>query len=171
MIRFGASMAWDKTLGRSAPSAKPAASGSLGAADSAAEPNSSETTRRNRRSKRVHISMHVRVQFQRASQPYEEETATETVNAHGCLVRLKNAPERGQTMQIVNTSGGATAECRAVYVGHSEGGKTKVGVEFAASAENFWHIAFPPDDWNATDFSDAPIPQARATQPKPRNYA
>lgn len=153
-------MAWDKVLGRSAPGAKSAAPEKAGVAAPIAEQNSSEPTRRNRRSKRVHISMHVRVKFQHGSQIHEEETLTETVNAHGCLLRLKTAPERGQTLEIMNTKSGATSECRAAYVGHSEGGKTKVGIEFTASAENFWHIAFPPDDWNATDFSDAPIHQA-----------
>ena len=164
-------MAWDKVLGRSASGAKPAMPETPGAAAPVADQNSSEATRHNRRSKRVHISMHVRVKFQRASQPYEEETVTETVNAFGCLLRLKHAPERTETMQIVNTKTGASAECRAAYVGHSEGGKTKIGIEFSSSAENFWHIAFPPDDWNATDFSDAPVRDANARQPKPRNYA
>jgi len=153
-------MAWDKVLGRSAPGAKPAVPQKSDAAASTAEQNSSEATRHNRRSKRVFISMHVRVKFQCGSQTHEEEAITETVNAHGCLLRLKTPPERGQTLEIVNIKSGGKAECRAAYVGHSEAGKTKVGVEFAASAENFWHIAFPPDDWNATDFSDAPIRQA-----------
>lgn len=159
-------MAWDKVLGRSAPGVKPAVPEVSAAAD-----QNPDATRHNRRSKRVHISMHVRVKFQRASQPYEEDTVTETVNAFGCLLRLKYPPDRTQTVQIVNTKTGATAECRAAYVGHSEGGKTKVGIEFASSAENFWHIAFPPDDWNATDFSDAQIRDASTRQPKPRNYA
>ena len=164
-------MAWDKVWGRSAPGAKSVAPEKPIVAGAAAEQNSPEATRHNRRSKRVHISMQVRVKFQRASQPYEEDTVTETVNAFGCLIRLKHAPERAQTMQIVNTKTGATAECRAAYVGHSEGGKTKIGIEFSSSAENFWHIAFPPDDWNATDFSDAPVREASTRQPKPRNYA
>ena len=160
-------MAWDRILGRSASGAKPA----VPETPAAASEQNPETTRRNRRSKRVHISMHVRVKFQRASQPYEEEAVTETVNAFGCLLRLKHAPERGQAMQIANTKSQATAECRAAYVGHSEASKTKVGIEFTTSAENFWHIAFPPDDWNATDFSDAPVRDARNHQTKPRNYA
>ncbi|HXT86975.1 MAG TPA: hypothetical protein VN745_08135 [Verrucomicrobiae bacterium] len=157
-------MAWDKLVGRSAPGAKSAAPEKADAAASTAEQNSSEATRRNRRSKRVFISMRVRVKFQHGSQSHEEETLTETVNGHGCLLRLKIAPERGQTLEIMNTKSGATSECRAAYVGHSEGGKTKVGVEFTAPAENFWHIAFPPDDWNATDFSDSPILQGRTPQ-------
>ena len=152
-------MAWDKVLGRSASGAKPVIPEKPAATDAAADQNS-DATRRNRRSKRVFISMRVRVKFQHGSQPHEEETLTETVNAHGCLLRLKTPPERGQTLEIMNTKSGAKSECRAAYVGHSEGGKTKVGVEFTVPAENFWHIAFPPDEWNATDFSDAPIRQA-----------
>src|SRR5690242_9873616 len=161
-------MAWDKVLGRSAPGAKPAVPGKADVAPPAAEQNSSDATRHNRRSKRVFISMHVRVKFQRGPQTHEEETITETVNAHGCLLRLKTAPERGQALEIINMKSGGKAECRAAYVGHSEAGKTKVGVEFATSAENFWHIAFPPDDWNATDFSDAPAHQGRNSQSSKR---
>lgn len=161
-------MAWDRVLGRSAPGAKPAAAEKPDIATSAAEQNSSEATRHNRRSKRVFISMRVCVKFQRGPQTHEEETITETVNAHGCLLRLKTAPERGQALEIINMKSGGKAECRAAYVGHSEAGKTKVGVEFATSAENFWHIAFPPDDWNATDFSDAPAHQGRNSQSSKR---
>src|SRR5215472_7628615 len=113
-------MAWDRVLGRSAPGAKPATPEKPDIAASTAEQNSSEATRHNRRSKRVFISMRVRVKFQHGSQTHEEETITETVNAHGCLLRLKVAPERGQTLEIVNTKSGGKAECRAAYVGHSE---------------------------------------------------
>jgi hypothetical protein len=118
---------------------------------SAADPNPHEAKRETRRSRRVYISMPVLVKFQRGDQPYEEETITEAVNAQGCLVRLSVAPERGQTISVTNLKSTEAADCRVAYVGRSENGRTQAGVEFMRPAEYFWHIAFPPDDWNAAD--------------------
>lgn len=163
-MRKGESMAWDKIFGRgnSAP-AKGAAPESATAGASAADANAPEA-KRNRRSKRVYISMRVLVKFQRDGKPHEEQALSEAVNAHGCLLRLSVAPGRGQTLILVNLGTTEQAECRVAYLGHSEAGKVKVGIEFLKPAENFWRIAFPPDDWNATDFSDG-LPERAAANP------
>lgn len=148
-------MAWDKIFGRggSAPAKNAADAAAMPAAS--ATDSASETKRQSRRSKRVFISIGVLVKFQRGSQSHEEEVPTEAVNAHGCLLRLSAVPEREQKLVLVNLKSGESAECRVAYVGHSEGGKTKVGIEFLVSAEHFWHIAFPPDGWNPADFRDS----------------
>ena len=145
-------MAWDKLLGRavSAP-AKESHPEESEASAPHADLNLQGAKRETRRSKRVYISMPVLVKFQRGSLLSEEETATESVNAHGCLLRLSAAPERGQKLTIVNLKSTQEMECRVVYVGQTDGGKTQAGVEFMRAAEYFWHIAFPPDDWNPAD--------------------
>jgi len=160
-------MAWDKIFGRGGSAPAKIAEASAIPATPAADSAASETKRQNRRSKRVFISIGALVKFQRGGQTHEEEVVTEAVNAHGCLLRLGAVPEREQKLVLVNLKSGESAECRVAYVGHSEGGKTKVGIEFVGSAERFWHIAFPPDGWNPADFRDsfaeaaAPHPQRR----------
>ena len=144
-------MAWDKLFGRGAS----ASAQEVGAEDShaaaAAESSAPEAKRETRRSKRVYISMPVLVRCERGGQPYEEQTITEAVNAQGCLLRLSVAMERGQKITVTNVKSTEEVECRIVFVGRSEAGKTQAGVEFTRPAEYFWHIAFPPDDWNAAD--------------------
>ena len=146
-------MAWDKLFNRAAsvqaqdPSAEES-SGAAPAGDLSAPP---EPKRDTRRSKRVYISMPVLVKLQRGGQPCEEQTMTEAVNAQGCLLRLNGPLERGQKIAVVNVKSTQEVECRVAYVGRSEGGRIQAGVEFTCPAEYFWHIAFPPDDFNAPD--------------------
>ncbi|MGH9728937.1 MAG: PilZ domain-containing protein [Candidatus Acidiferrales bacterium] len=104
-----------------------------------------------RRSKRVYIAMPVIVRGQQGKDAFEERAVTESVNAHGCMVRLAKAVDRGQKLTLTNAKSQEAVECRVVYIGQSEGGKIQAGIEFACPAGYFWHIAFPPDDWNAAD--------------------
>jgi hypothetical protein len=159
-------MAWEKLLNRgtSAPAKQVSVQEEVAPS---AESNASEAKRETRRSKRVYISMAVLVKFQRGGQPYEEETATEAVNAHGCLLRLSLAVERGQKITVVNIKSTQEIECRVVYVGQSDAGKTQAGVEFTRAAEYFWHIAFPPDDWNPAD-RKRPVMERPAEKPAKR---
>jgi hypothetical protein len=144
-------MAWDKALNRAASALVKENGAVQSEAIPAADLNPHEAKRETRRSRRVYISMPVLVKFQRGGQSYEEETITEAVNAQGCLLRLNIAPERGQTISVTNLKSTEAADCRVAYVGKSEGGRMQAGVEFMRPAEYFWHIAFPPDDWNAAD--------------------
>ncbi len=162
-------MAWDKLLNRvaSAP-AKESGPEESEAAVSLADLNPPEPKRETRRSKRVYISMPVLVKFQRGGQPCEEQTVTDSVNAQGCLLRLNVALERGQKITIVNIKSEQEMECRVAYVGQSEGGKTQAGVEFMRAADYFWHIAFPPDDWNPADRKRPVIERAVAEKSSKR---
>lgn len=145
-------MAWDKLFKREgSASVKKAALPDSETATASADLNPPEAKRDTRRSKRVYISMPVLVKLQRGDQPYEERTATEAVNAQGCSLRLSVAVEREQKLTIINVKSAQEVECRVVFVGQSESGKIKAGVEFTRAAEYFWHIAFPPDNWNPAD--------------------
>ncbi|MFZ0638595.1 MAG: PilZ domain-containing protein [Candidatus Acidiferrales bacterium] len=145
-------MAWEKLLNRvaSAP-VKEIGPEHPDSVASLADLNPPEAKRETRRSKRVYISMSVLVKYQRAGQQCEEQTVTDSVNAQGCLLRLNVALERGQKITIINLKSEQEMECRVAYVGQSEGGKTQAGVEFMRPSDYFWHIAFPPDDWNPAD--------------------
>lgn len=161
-------MAWEKLLNRgtSAPAKQASAEEEIVPSAEAATP---EAKRDTRRSKRVYISMPVLVKCQRGGQSYEEQTVTDAVNAQGCLLRLNVAVERGQKLTIVNVKSTQEIECRVAYVGQSDSGKTQAGVEFTRQAEYFWHIAFPPDDWNPADRKRPMI--ERPVVPKPSKRA
>ncbi len=78
---------------------------------------------------------------------FEEATHTLVVNAHGALVTLATPVTRGQLLVITNKATQAKVDCKVVFVGHGEGGKTQVGVEFSQPSASFWQVNFPPDDW------------------------
>lgn len=162
-------MAWDKVLNRAASApAKGIAAAEPDSVASLADLNPPEAKRETRRSKRVYISMPVLVKYQRSGHTYEEETVTDAVNAHGCLLRLQVALERGQKISITNLKSTQEVECRVAYVGQSEGGKTQAGVEFMCSSDYFWHIAFPPDDWNPSDRKRPALERPVAESPSKR---
>jgi hypothetical protein len=95
--------------------------------------------------------MAVRVTGNRGKDSFQEDTATETVNAHGCMVRLAASIQRGEKLTLTNMRSEEDTECRVASIGPSAGGKKEVGLEFTKPAGYFWHIAFPPDDWSPAD--------------------
>jgi hypothetical protein len=147
-------MAWEKLMGRGAsapPQEKGRAKNALASALSAAESEAPDARRDVRRSKRVYIAMAVRVTGNRGKDSFQEDTATETVNAHGCMVRLAASIQRGEKLTLTNMRSEEDTECRVASIGPSAGGKKEVGLEFTKPAGYFWHIAFPPDDWSPAD--------------------
>ncbi|MGH9708918.1 MAG: PilZ domain-containing protein [Candidatus Acidiferrales bacterium] len=147
-------MAWEKMFagrGASTPP-KEVTSEESDSASSTMESNALDPRRGDaRRSKRVYIAMPVIVKGQQGKDAFEERASTESVNAHGCMVRLAKAVDRGQKLTLTNAKSEEVVECRVVYIGQSEGGKIQAGIEFTRPAGYFWHIAFPPDDWNAAE--------------------
>lgn len=103
---------------------------------------------RHRRSMRVLLSVPITVVGESADRrKFEEETRTLVVNAHGALIALGMAVANGQILVISNKATQASQECRIVYLGTPQGGKTQMGVEFVNPTPSFWQIDFPPDDW------------------------
>jgi len=103
-----------------------------------------------RRSQRVIISVPVSVSGKKADgTEFREDAVTLVVNAHGALIALASKVKEAQSLFLTSRGSPEPQECRVVYVGHSDGGKTQVAVEFLQPAPDFWHIAFPPDDWSA----------------------
>ncbi|MGA8407872.1 MAG: PilZ domain-containing protein [Candidatus Acidiferrales bacterium] len=100
-----------------------------------------------RRTQRVHILMGVLVRGTSANKPFEEETKTTTVNAHGCLISLATPVTRGQRVSIVNPKTAEEVECKVAYISENKGSKTEVGLEFTEASPLFWRIGFPPEDW------------------------
>ncbi|MGH9726156.1 MAG: hypothetical protein ACRD41_13915 [Candidatus Acidiferrales bacterium] len=101
---------------------------------------------------RVLLSVPITVAGESADRrKFEEETRTLVVNAHGALIALGMAVANGQTITISNKTTQASQECRIVYLGTPQGGKTQLGVEFVSPTPSFWQIDFPPDDWVVPD--------------------
>lgn len=104
-----------------------------------------------RRSQRVFVQIPVVVRGNGPdNQAIEEKTQTLVVNAHGGLVMLSFNVRDGQKFILTNATTQQNQECRVVFLGPRQAGKMQVGVEFTRPAPNFWHIAFPPDDWSAS---------------------
>jgi hypothetical protein len=143
-------MAWEKIVGRATSAQPPGSIPSSVAAvppHSTAESDAAESRRDMRRSKRVYIAMAVRVSATRGKDSFEEDTATETVNAHGCLIRLAASVKRDEKVNLTNLRSEESIECRVASIGQPSGGKRQVGLEFSKASGHFWHIAFPPEDW------------------------
>jgi hypothetical protein len=78
---------------------------------------------------------------------FKEEARTLVVNAHGALISLATAVVAGQHITISNKATSQSLDCRIVYLGTAQGGKTQMGIEFVRPSPSFWQIDFPPDDW------------------------
>lgn len=77
---------------------------------------------------------------------------TEIVNKHGAKIRVLEWLEKGMQLQVTLPSRKLTRSASVVWV--DERDRTEAEVEFGVeleSAENFWGIYFPPDDWQEPD--------------------
>jgi len=111
-------------------------------------PNEAGSDRR--RSHRVNIAMPILVRG-KTSQPFQEQTHTVSVSAHGCVFRLAAQVKRLQEIAIVNSKTAEELPCKVTFLGQKESGKTEVGVEFSEASPLFWRIAFPPEDWDPSE--------------------
>jgi hypothetical protein len=101
-----------------------------------------------RRSQRLLIQIPVVVsgQVDRGT-PFSEETNTVVLNAHGALVQLNTVVQIGQKITLQNVRSQETQEVTIVFVAPAEGRKSNVALEFTRPRPDFWHVAFPPEDW------------------------
>jgi hypothetical protein len=78
-----------------------------------------------------------------------EETRTTVVSAHGCAMTLQAAALPGDTVVVIHKMSREEITCRVVMCRQQgKGSRWDTGVEFQQPAPRFWHIAFPPDDWD-----------------------
>jgi hypothetical protein len=104
---------------------------------------------KNRRSQRIELNVPVVVYRAAGERPqFYESTQTLVVSAHGALIALADMVAPRQRLLVQNPSSGQHLECRVVSVRMERIGPPKVAVEFTQPAPSFWHIAFPPADWN-----------------------
>ena len=101
-----------------------------------------------RRSMRVLLSVPIQACGKTTDgQDFEEQARTLVVNAHGALISLSSSVAAGQMITVANKATQKSLECRIVYLGNAQAGKTQMGIEFVKPSADFWQIDFPPDDW------------------------
>jgi len=101
-----------------------------------------------RRSQRVLMTIPVRVSGQAGvGLPFEEETHTRAISAHGALIRVSTQVHRGQRLTLSNVRTKGALECVVAHIDRHQKDHPQVGVEFTLPNPMFWHVAFPPKDW------------------------
>jgi PilZ domain len=101
-----------------------------------------------RKSQRVLMAIPVRVSGETdAGSPFEEETHTRSISAHGALILMSNQVYRGQRLTLSNVQTKAALECVVAHINRGQGEHSQAGVEFTLPNPMFWHVAFPPKDW------------------------
>ncbi len=110
-----------------------------------------------RRSQRVVLALGITVSSADEGRiaAFQEETQTLVVNAHGALISLTAKVEKGQLLRMKNRATRKEQACKVVFVGPVANGKTQIGIEFTSPSPEFWHIAFPPEDWTAAEATPA----------------
>ena len=79
--------------------------------------------------------------------PFEEETHTRAISAHGALILVSTQVYRGQRLTLSNVGTNAALECIVAHIEKYSSEHPHVGVEFVLPNPMFWHVAFPPKDW------------------------
>jgi hypothetical protein len=101
-----------------------------------------------RRSQRVLVTVPVRVSGKAAAGlPFEEETHTRAISAHGALIIVSTQVHRGQRLTLSNVQTKGALECVVAHIDRRQSDLPQVGVEFTLPNPMFWHVAFPPKDW------------------------
>jgi len=101
-----------------------------------------------RRSQRVLMTIPVRVSGKTgAGSPFEEETQTLAISAHGALILVSTQVYRGQRLTLSNVQTKGALECVVAHTDRHQSDHPQVGVEFMLPNPIFWHVAFPPKDW------------------------
>ncbi len=101
-----------------------------------------------RRSQRVPAQLPVVVQGMLTDEtPFVDPTRAIMLSAHGCLITLSTSIRLGDRLILRNIANHEEQDCRVVYLGEKQGGRTEVGLRFKTAAPQFWGLEHPPRDW------------------------
>jgi hypothetical protein len=101
-----------------------------------------------RRSQRVQAQLPVVVQGKSTNEtPFADSTRAIVLSAHGCLTTLSACPIVGDRLILRNVATREEQDCRVVYLGAQQGGRTEVGLRFKTAAPQFWGLEHPPPNW------------------------
>ena len=115
-----------------------------------------------RRSQRVLMQVPVRVRgTDSQGNPFEEETETLAINAHGALTLVNARVTSGSKILLQHRRTQEEQECHVVFLGPVRAGKAEIGLEFSDPRPTFWRVAFPPEDWTSKHPEARPITISR----------
>ena len=101
-----------------------------------------------RRSQRVPAQLPVVVEGKLTDEtPFADPTRPIVLSAHGCLITLSASVRLGDGLILRNVATREEQDCRVVYLGEKQGGRTEVGLRFKTAAPQFWGLEHPPRDW------------------------
>jgi hypothetical protein len=79
---------------------------------------------------------------------FRETSETIVINAHGCLLYMKQEVSMETMLVITNPFTQEDQECRVVYLGDDSSEKgQRIGLEFLTPAPHFWGVEFTELDW------------------------
>lgn len=97
-----------------------------------------------RRSVRVSLNVEIRIHGHTESgEKFVVTTESQSVCRHGASFAFEQPVVLGQILRLENRITRESVESKVVAIRNSRDGKTYIGVEFANSDTNFWHMAFP----------------------------
>lgn len=101
-----------------------------------------------RRSDRVLVDIPVIIRGETPDErPFEEETFTVTVSAHGALLMMATQVALGQKLVLRNPVNSDEREGRVAYRGPDRAGLSQVALEFNRPSPEFWPVDYPPPSW------------------------
>ena len=101
-----------------------------------------------RRSQRVPAQLPVVVEGKLTDEtPFADPTRAIMLSAHGCLITLSTSIRLGDRLILRNIANREEQDCRVVYLGEKQGGRTEVGLRFKTAAPQFWGLEHQPPDW------------------------
>ena len=101
-----------------------------------------------RRSLRVRAQLPVVAQGKLTGKtPFVNSTRAIVLSAHGCLITLSASVRLGERIILRNVANREEQDCRVVFLGEKQGGRTEVGLRFKTAAPKFWRLEHPPLDW------------------------
>jgi len=101
-----------------------------------------------RRSQRVRAQLPVVVQGKSTDEtPFADPARAIVLSANGCLIILSASVRLGEKLVLRNVANCEEQDCRVVYLGEKQSGRTEIGLRFKTAAPQFWGLEHPPSDW------------------------
>jgi hypothetical protein len=92
-----------------------------------------------RRSLRAELKVPVVVKWKATDGSSREEmTATEIVNAHGCMLSLKSVVPERLSVEVINRDTNEARKGHVAWCGAVSGGRNQVGIELDDPDPKFW---------------------------------
>jgi hypothetical protein len=99
-----------------------------------------------RRAQRVLAAMPVLIYGRSADEPFQEQTETIDVSAHGGLIPITVEVMKSQKLLLTNLLTNEDLPCRVARLVLTREGKTLAGLEFLQPSRGFWGEHLPARD-------------------------